>query len=499
MPGYPIQDSAFVEFVPGAARRAPRSSRQEKMQVPVELSLRDSEQQFRALADNAPLLMWVSGSSGCEFVNRAFLKFVGLKSEAEMHGERWVQFLHERDRAAYLEAYQDCIAKHVAFHAQCRWRQHNGVYRWMKTVGQPRFNASGSFRGYLGSAVDITELKELEETLRRQAGLLQLSHDAILVWRLGGGIEFWNEGAVELYGYEPHEAIGLMPQDLLKPIHARPWPQIEAELASHGFWQGELRQRTRHGREVFVSSRLQLVPNSGEAPLVFETNRDITESKRLQQELLEISEREQSRIGQDLHDGLCQQLAGIEFRLLGLQQKSEGKSRALAAELARLVREAIEQTRNLAHGLSPVMMSGDGLMNGLQKLALNTGTTFDLSCTFLCPEPVPVPESTVATHLYRISQEAVHNALRHGRAKTITIELSLNAGQVVLAVRDDGVGLQAGAEGANGMGLRVMRYRAQIIGGTLMVQGEPRGGTSVICSVPQSAVAEAQPEKSPPQ
>lgn len=362
-------------------------------------------------------------------------------------------------------------------------------------IARPHFNSLREVRGYLGNVVNVTDL---EETLRRQPGLLQISHDAILVWRLGGGIEFWSKGAVELYGYEPHEALGRAPQELLRTVDAHPSAHIETELRRDGFWQGELRQMTRNGKEVFVSCRRQLVHHSGEATFVFESNRDITEARRLQQEIVEISEREKNRIGQDLHDVVCQQLAGIEFRLLGLRQKAEGKTRAQVVELARHVRDAIEQTRNLAHCLSPMMMSADGLMNCLQALAFNTSRTFNVACTFICPERVLIPDIVGAMHLYRIGQEAVQNALRHGKATVLTIELSLSMSAIVLAIRDNGVGLPDDDKRNNGMGLRVMRYRAQLINGTLGVQRQPQGGTSVICSVPQGGAAEPRPRSSSP-
>jgi PAS domain S-box-containing protein len=172
------------------------------------------------------------------------------------------------------------------------------------------------------------------------------------------------------------------------------------------------------GAKALFEVSIQAVPEG-----IFVLSNDITERKRLEKEVLEISEREQSRIGQDLHDGLCQHLAGIEFRLLSLKHKIERRSRrpapeaAETAELAKLVREGIEQTRTLARGLSPVMLEPDGLMNALQELAINTEKTFNISCACNCPSPVLIHDNALATHLYRIAQEAVHNAVRHGRAE----------------------------------------------------------------------------------
>jgi signal transduction histidine kinase len=225
---------------------------------------------------------------------------------------------------------------------------------------------------------------------------------------------------------------------------------------------------------------------------------DITERRRLEKEILEISEREQSRIGQDLHDGLCQHLAGIEFRLLSLKQRLVARSNrhaAETAELAKLVRQAIEQSRTLARGLSPVMLDARGLMNGLQELARDIEKTFKISCSFNCPTPVLIHDNAVATHLYRIAQEAIHNAIRHGKAKLVVTNLLTVKDRIVLGVKDDGVGFPARRRKHKGMGLRIMQYRAGMVGGTLVVQRNPDGGTSVICSLRvASARKRAQPE-----
>ena len=216
--------------------------------------------------------------------------------------------------------------------------------------------------------------------------------------------------------------------------------------------------------------------------------RDVTERKRLEKEILEISDREQQRIGQDLHDGLCQQLAGIELMSQVLEQKLAAKSRSDAGrvgEIARHVREAIGQTRLLARGLSPVTIESEGLMSALQELAINTEKMFRVVCVFECEPPVLVHDPAVATHLYRIAQEAVSNAIKHGKARRIVIRLRDAGERNVLLVKDDGVGLPKVLPKTKGMGLHIMRYRAGMIGGAFMVERDLDGGTSVVCSVPR--------------
>jgi PAS domain S-box-containing protein len=217
------------------------------------------------------------------------------------------------------------------------------------------------------------------------------------------------------------------------------------------------------------------------------TLQDITERKELENALLEISDREQRRIGQDLHDGLGQHLAGIELMGQVLEQNLAAKrlkaEAAHAGELARHVRDAIGQTRSLARGLVPVVLESEGLMSALKDLAENTEKIFNITCRFECRKSVLVHDPNVATQLYRIAQEAVSNAIKHGKAKKIRIVLQNTRDQIRLLVRDDGAGIPKQLLNKSGMGLRIMQYRAGTMGATLTVERDPAGGTSVVCSL----------------
>jgi PAS domain S-box-containing protein len=217
--------------------------------------------------------------------------------------------------------------------------------------------------------------------------------------------------------------------------------------------------------------------------------RDITERKRLEKEILEISDRERQRIGADLHDGLCQHLAGIELMSQVLEQQLAPKSRAAAqaGKIARHVREGISQTRSLARGLSPVTLESESLMSALRELAANTEDLFGVQCRLMCHPPVRIHDPVVATHLYRIAQEAVSNAIKHGKASQVVIQLRTAGGRASLNVRDNGVGFPKVIPKQKGMGLRIMQSRAGMIGGALSIEKNPAGGTTVLCSVPGGA------------
>jgi two-component system, chemotaxis family, CheB/CheR fusion protein len=208
------------------------------------------------------------------------------------------------------------------------------------------------------------------------------------------------------------------------------------------------------------------------------------ERRDLEKELVDISSREQLRIGQDLHDGLCQQLAGTQYAadLIAKKLPSDAGAKAEITQVANRIREAIAQARNLARGLSLVSLESHGFMSALQELAKTTQGLFRIHCRFECKRPVLINDNTMATHLYRIAQEAIHNAVKHGHAKNVLVALSNAEGNITLSIVDDGTGLTSDWAKKTGMGLRIMNYRARIIGGTFSIERAKPKGTQVICS-----------------
>lgn len=214
--------------------------------------------------------------------------------------------------------------------------------------------------------------------------------------------------------------------------------------------------------------------------------RDISRRVELEREVLKASDQERQRLGQDLHDDLCQQLTGISFLSASLARElaeNRGDPAADARQIARLARNAASQAREIARGLSPIRPDADGLAEGLKALADRTAAIFRRQCRFDCPAPVRVPDPAVALHLFRIAQEAVHNAIKHSKARKIGIELVSQTDRVTLAVRDDGLGIPQKMTHQQGLGLRTMQYRIGLIGGSLAVQRRPDGGTEVVCTV----------------
>ncbi|MGB7790914.1 MAG: chemotaxis protein CheB [Terrimicrobiaceae bacterium] len=207
------------------------------------------------------------------------------------------------------------------------------------------------------------------------------------------------------------------------------------------------------------------------------------ERRELEEELLNISSNEQRRIGQDLHDGLCQHLAGVEFKTAALakQLAHDPAKGGHAASIVELIRSGARQAWMLARGLSPVTLESHGLMSALRELAANSGKLFQITCRFDCPRPVLVANNAVAMHLYRIAQEAITNAVKHGHARSVVVSLSRVRNSAILAVTDNGTGLPRDLRTVQGMGLRIMKYRADTIGAILTIEPAKRKGTNVLC------------------
>jgi signal transduction histidine kinase len=224
-------------------------------------------------------------------------------------------------------------------------------------------------------------------------------------------------------------------------------------------------------------------------------------SQQLEKEIIEISEREQERIGRDLHDGVCQYLVAIGFTASMLRQELEKTSQSHASrvgEVANHLRDAAARVRQLARGLSPVDQDEGGLESALEELASSTSKLTGISCSFVCPGPVPSLDSTPAVHVFRIAQEAVSNALKHGHAKSVVIALDNGDGACSLRVSDDGVGFIPSVTERKGMGLSIMRYRARMIGGDLEIQPNSPTGTVVACTIATNADRQASSGTSKP-
>jgi signal transduction histidine kinase len=278
-----------------------------------------------------------------------------------------------------------------------------------------------------------------------------------------------------LVGY----AIGLTLLMLL--LVYRTWRHLHSEQAR--------REAERRYREALQQARDALERRVEERTAELRAahaslQRESAERQRIAQEMLEVSDREQRRIGQDLHDGLGQLLAGMAFLGQALVQKLTRQGVAETAEATQLVQlanKAMTWTRELVHGLLPVELEGDDFLVALQELAMQAECLFGITCEVTCDCLPPMPDRTVAMHLYRIAQEAVNNAVKHGQAHHLVLALTPGQHSTRLTIHDDGIGFQEGANQLPGMGIRSMHYRASMIGASLAIHSDAGSGTTVVC------------------
>jgi PAS domain S-box-containing protein len=358
---------------------------------------------------------------------------------------------------------------------------------------------SGGKKFYTVILRDISSRLQKEKSLRQsERALADFFNEAplSLVWVAADGqILRVNRALLELLGYNTAAVLGhnigefdadseIVPNLLQRlagketvsncrmRFRARSGTLVHVLVDANGLWEGEQLVHTRW----FI--------------------RDISWRVQLEREILKTGEREKQLLGQELHDDLCQQLSSIEYlsHSLSIDLKAKCKASAKrAAEIARLLRQANTRTRELSHSLTPLPPGTEGLIGALKDLARRTCAVFHRDCRFHCPKPVRIDQPEVRQHLYRIAQEAVGNAIKHGKATRIDIRLSRNGNRLILGIQDNGLGLPRNAEKRKkGMGLRIMQYRAAMVSGSIVVQREPNGGTAVVCSVPDNVKPKAR-------
>ena len=357
----------------------------------------------------------------------------------------------------------------------------------VSTTISPIKNEAGEVTGISVITHDITERKRAEHALQTQARALENMVEGVMVYDEHERILFTNHALDTMFGYEPGELIG-QSTEVLNPFPPATCAQIAQEIRSllqtQKSMAREFLNRRKDGSEFVSESRISKLQIDGQWCHVAVVQ-DISKRKRMEKEVVEISDREQRRIGQDLHDGLSQLLTGTAFAGKVLEERLAAKSSPEAGQAAKVVallEQATSEARRVARGLHPVQLEVGGLSSALQELANSVQTLFGVACKFGGSDSLRVQDTATATHVYRIAQEAVNNAVRHSGASHITINLTQRRDAVTLAVTDDGKGLPKKPKHGSGMGMSIMAYRAQMIGGTIQVERRPKHGTRVACS-----------------
>jgi PAS domain S-box-containing protein len=341
--------------------------------------------------------------------------------------------------------------------------------------------------------VDLTAQKRAEKDLRdreqRLQAILDTVTDAVITIDHRGIMQSVNAGAERMFGYSAGEMTGQNVKMLMASPHQEAHDGYIARYLSSGekhiIGISRETQAKRKGGTVFpVDLAVSEIEN---LQLFVGVHRDLTRRKELEQEVLEIANLEQVRIGQELHDDVGQHLTGLVMLVEALAQqlKEEGSAHCdLAEKVAARLGEARGHLRTLSSGLVSSEVVAAGLPDALENLAARLHEVGNVTCTIDIPDAIALADAATATHLFRIAQEAINNAVRHSQATHVVLSLRSDGVNVVLSIRDDGVGLPATAHASRGLGIRLMRNRASLIGGRLSIGPGENGGTLVACTLP---------------
>ena len=337
----------------------------------------------------------------------------------------------------------------------------------------------------------MDQRREIEEALRaseaRYRSVMEAAPDPIVVYDMNGLVTYFNPAFTRTFGYELADCLGKKMDHFVPPEN---WEEthrmISAVISNETLSSIPTRRYTKSGKTVDVAISGATYRNrNGELDGSVIILRDVTKSRQLEKQMMEIGDQVRRRIGQNLHDDLCPHLIGIQGLSTVLTENLREITSAclpLAEKVVELNQSAIEKSRRLARGLCPVHLVAHGLFVALVDIAKHTETVFDLACRVEGDEQVVIADNTVATHLYYIAQEAVQNAVKHAHASRIVISLTEEQSRIHLSISDNGQGMPRHLE-SGGIGLQIMQYRANIIGAAFKIVSTPETGTTIHVSL----------------
>jgi len=441
------------------------------------------------------MMLALNRTGDVTFLNNKGCRILGCREEDAIHRNWFDHFLSPQERVEMKALYERQMRGDIP---PIQYFEHQittqtGEMKLLAMHNTVMTDEFGAPVGILSSGQDITDTRKLEEANRRMAAIVESSEDAIIGMTLEGVIVSWNKGAQCIYGYTPDEAVG-QPFSLLMPLDREQEipPILKAIQKGEATANFETIQKHKDARPLDVSLNFSPIKNtSGRLTGISVIARDITESKRLEKEILEVTEREQQRIGRDLHDGLGQNLTAVTYISQLLQKKLASKGMPDvkdAVEISKLVSDSIEQVRSLSRGLFPVELSTNGFVPALQEMANSMESKYGIPCRVEHDNCQPEIDPVIGIELYRIAQEAVNNAMKHARPSRVAIGLKMNDERLSLSVKDDGMGISTSLRDGKGMGMHIMSYRAGMIGAVLEIKDNKPKGTVVTCSAPISAI-----------
>jgi len=523
--GMQLQEKFGVEYVLDITDRKEAEER-----------LRASEERFRQFAENSADVFWIfdAKNTHLEYLNPVYEKIFGQSRDLVMQDpERQLDVIHPQDREEATSGLQTARDGKTFTRNYRIIRSTDGAVRWIRDTGFPIRNEAGEVVRIAGVAQDVTNDRERSEQLRESEEKLRLLIEgapeyAMFLMDPASRIIFWSTGAERVFGWSADEALGetakiiFTPEDLTKGVDEKELaiarrkgsaPDRRWHVRKDGsrIWvdgvmhrlndeNGELRGYAKIARDATEQQRIENALRQSRDELekrVSERTRDLlttnSELKRtmeqrrqLEKELLEISEREKRRIGQDLHDSVCQELSAAALVLKSTANQNAKQNPAIAKtlnEAAQIVNRNVTLARNLARGFQPMRLSGGEFTAAMRILVSQTNARArSVRCTLDMPRPIEFEDETIALNIYRIAQEALTNAIKHADAKRVSVSLKKSRDQLYLTVEDDGKGF-AKKKRSKGLGLHVMDSRASVLGGKFAIETSP-DGTQIVCTIP---------------
>jgi PAS domain S-box-containing protein len=405
--------------------------------------------------------------------------------------DAWLERVHADDRQGVQSHVMESRRLARNYDLTYRVLHLDGRLLQVRHRGTYQLGPAGTAVRAFGVVEDVTERRRLEERQQLQSSIIETMKEGVMLLDRRANILFANPALHKLYGYEP----GTLTGTNARRLSPRSAEQFDALIRSvfegidtHQSSVMDLQALRRDG-SVRPIQCLVTAAHYENTPCVITVISDIADRKLIEREMMQVTTRVQQKIGSELHDGLGQQLAGVAMLLKALVPRADRLAstelRASLEGIVDLVNAAVNSTRSLARGLSPVRTDREGMMEGFRELVTYVQDRYQLHVHLRMHIPAAAEFSAnAATNLYRIAQEGVINAAKHARPQSIRLELAVENEDVQLLVVDDGVGFDPGRQSGNGMGLRVMSFRAMVMGGYLAVESQPGSGTTLRCRSP---------------
>ena len=462
-------------------------------QATAQEALRQSQEMLQMVAaGTGDWLILVDCERRVQFINRGIRDY----SREQVIGQRMDEIAEPQDREALVNALLQVLANGEPMDLQFTSTGPD------TRVYDARVRAVHSPKGISGAVINVTEITDRQAAMQlreTQARMFELLHEGVVVIDGQNMIRMANPAFERMFGFTAGTAVNTPIEDLIAQAPGIRRERVDQHLlgpvpepiaGAAAIAPVELKCRRRDG-STFDAACVATVTHLDGSTHRLAVITDVTERRQLEREILEIAGREQLRIGSDLHDGLGQDLTGVALMLRSVVaqlRKESSSARTDVEDIISLVNGAIESTRAMARGLAPVGADRGGLIAGLQSMAVRGMERYGVRAHFntSLKEPLTLDDGA-ATHLYRIAQEAFTNAIRHGRVTQVTIDLATAEGTLTLSVQDNGRGFDERNASSNGLGLKLMRYRAQMLGGDVSIANDKSGGVIVRCTCPHRA------------